>query len=129
MKRWIAALAFCLAVTNVGLAQQDTLQIDVTTDKQAHDAPLCIPLSLPAAWAKFDEVAVDIINGRDVIAAVGQFTAPGITTESVKPAEGMVRRDLHVLLPKMPASKMWTLAVHFKNRSNRLSCSTCVAFD
>ena len=51
-RAWIAALLLGLAATNAGRAQEDTLQIDVTTDKHGHDGPLCIPLSVPAAWAK-----------------------------------------------------------------------------
>src|SRR5256885_1797821 len=113
MKRWIAALMLGLAATGAA-AQDASLKIDITTDKQGHDGPLCVPLSLSFETAKLDEVAVDILTGRDAIRTVGQLTAPGITTESIKPAAGMVRRDLHVIVHAMPGGKTWTLAVHLK---------------
>ena len=93
MKHWIAALVLGLAAANVARAQQDTLQIDVTTDKLAHAGPLCIPLSVPKAWAKIDEVEIAIVTERpgDPALTIGQLTAPGITTESIKPsADGLV---------------------------------------
>ena len=97
MNRWFAALVLGLALTNIGLAQDNVIKIDVTNPRQ--NEPLTIPLSVPKAWAKLDEVVVDVITGRDVAPTVGQLTAPGITTESIKPAkEGLVRRDLHVVL-------------------------------
>jgi hypothetical protein len=108
MKRWFAVLALGLAVTNVGLAQDDVLKIEVTDSVHG---PLTIPLSLPKEWAKFEEVDILVITGKDPGKAVGQLTAPGIVTESIKPAkEGLVRRDLHVVL----TTKCLGLVVHFK---------------
>jgi hypothetical protein len=109
MKRWFAALLLGLAMTNAGMAQENVMKIAVTMDNE--NMPLCIPLSVPEAWAKFDEVAVDVITGRDAAKAVGQLTAPGITTESIKPAKaGLVRRDLHVVLN----TRCLELIVHFQ---------------
>jgi hypothetical protein len=108
MNRWFAALALGLAVTNAGLAQDNAIKIDVT--KPHLNAPLTIPLSVPEAWAKLDEVAVEVVTGRDLTTTVGQLTAPGITTESIKAKDGMVRRDLHVVL----TTPCQGLIVHFK---------------
>ena len=47
MKRWFAALLLSLVVTNVGLAEEEVLEINVTSGTQGHDGPLCIPLSIP----------------------------------------------------------------------------------
>jgi Methane oxygenase PmoA len=116
MNRWFAALLLGLAVTNASLAQDNVLKIAVTTDKHAYEnVPLCIPLSVPKAWSKFDEVAVDIVTGKDPGKAVGQLTAPGITTEAIKPAkDGLVRRDLHLVLPAIGSERAWELLVHFQ---------------
>jgi hypothetical protein len=122
MNRWFAALLLCFAAASIGRAQPDTLHIDVTTGKHGHNGPICVPLSLPEEWAKFEEVPILIITGKEPGKAVGQFTRPGITTESIKPAkQGMVRRDLHVLLPDMPDGKLWTLVVSFKKPSPQVS--------
>ena len=110
MKRWFAALLLCVAVTQVSRAQDDVIKIQVMPGKGDHlNTPLTIPLSVPEKWAKLDEVAVDVVTGRDLVKTVGQLTAPGITTESIKPTkEGLVRRDLHVVL----TTKCLELIVH-----------------
>ena len=86
MMRWFAVLMLAFAGANVASAQ-NTMTITVTPDKGDHGGPLCVPLSVPAAWAKFDEVAVDVITGRDAVKTVGQLTAPSITTEAIKAAK------------------------------------------
>ncbi len=107
--RWFAVLMLAFAGANVASAQ-NTMTITVTPDKGDHGGPLCVPLSVPAAWAKFDEVAVDVITGRDAVKTVGQLTAPSITTEAIKAAkDGTVRRDLHVIL----TTRCLELVVHF----------------
>ncbi len=112
MNRCLVVLVLGLALTNVTLAQENTLKIELTAKNAPRNAPICIPLSVPGTWAKFDEVSVDVITGRDVVKTIGQLTAPGITTESNKPAkEGLVRRDLHLVLPDGPVLE---LIVHFK---------------
>jgi hypothetical protein len=122
MKRCFAAVLVCLAAANVGRAQQDALQIDVTTGKDGHNGPICVPLSIPQEWAKFDEASILIITGKDPGKAVGQLTKPGITTESIKPAKkGLVRRDLHLVLPDMPDEKLWTLVVSFNKTQQQVT--------
>jgi Methane oxygenase PmoA len=119
MKRWFAALVLGLATANAALAQQDSLTIELTDGKSGlRDTPLCIPLSVPAAWVKFDEVLVDIGTGQEPAQTVGQLTAPGIVTAAIKPAkEGMFRRDLHVIV----SSPCLSLVVHFKETKAQLT--------
>ena len=119
MKRWIATLLLGLAVTSVGLGQDNVITIQCVTqgNKAFVNTPLTIPLSVPKAWANFNEVAVDVVTGKDPANTVGQLTAPGITTESIKPAkDGLVRRDLHVVL-NTPCLE---LIVHFKETKPQL---------
>ena len=109
MIRWFAVALVVFVGASVASAQ-NTMTITVTPDKQDHAGPLCVPLSVPAAWAKLDEVAVDVITGRDVARITGQLTAPSIMTEAIKPAkDGAVRRDLHVIL----TTRCLELVVHF----------------
>ncbi len=114
MNRWFAALVLGLAVMNAGLGQENAIRIQC--EKPAVNAPLTIPLSVPKAWAKFDEVAVDVVTGKGQATLVGQLTAPGITTEAIKAKDGLVRRDLHVVL-NTPCQE---LIVHFKQTKPQL---------
>ncbi len=113
MKRVLPSILAILAAAYAVHAQELPLKIKLSPNKNAHrNAPLIVPLSLPADWAKFQEVEVDVITGRDVVKVVGQLTAPSITTESMPPSkDSLTRRDLHVVMPDAPALE---LAVHFK---------------
>src|ERR1700734_428011 len=54
MKLWVAAIALTLTVTNVGVAQNSVLTIEISAGKgEQRYEPICIPLSVPKAWAKF----------------------------------------------------------------------------
>jgi hypothetical protein len=112
MRRALVLLAFFSSAL-VGRAQDDTLKIDLAEHpaiKPVQNAPLTIPLSVPEKWAKAEQVRVDIVTGRDGAKTIGQLTAPGITTESIKPARpGTVRRDLHLV----PNTRVLSLVVHF----------------
>ncbi|MBI2807605.1 MAG: PmoA family protein [Planctomycetes bacterium] len=117
MKRCFAALLVSLATTNVGLAQlQDSILIQLTTGKTEYrNVPLCIPISVSQEWGKFVEVpVVDFQPGSGAAGnEMGQLTRPGILTESIPPAKpGLVRRDLHVVLPVIRGK--WSLLVTFK---------------
>ncbi|MSQ96310.1 MAG: hypothetical protein EXR98_17400 [Gemmataceae bacterium] len=113
MRRWLAAILVAFAASTSGFAQGNVVTITLDPGKNDYaNAPLTIPLSVPKAWAAFTEVEVAMNVGRDVdMSTVGQLTAPSLVTESIKPAkEGLVRRDLHVVLPQNRAG----LVVHFK---------------
>lgn len=115
MKRWFAAFVLGLAGTSAGLAQDSVMKIEVAAGKRGFASmPLTIPLSLPEAWAKYKNVAVELKNESASGSMFGQLTAPGIMTESIKPAKaGLIRRDLHVLLPRT-ATEASEIIVHFK---------------
>ena len=115
MKRLIAALLVSLAAAGSSSAQ---VNVDIVTEKHGHSGPLCIPLSVNKSLASVDEVGVKVIpeGGKESL-IVGQLTMPGIATEAIKPSsDGLVRRDLHILLPAMPAMTKWQLAVAFTER-------------
>jgi hypothetical protein len=119
MKRWFSALLVTVAVATTCQAQVLNYHIDVVTDKHGHNGPLCIPISIQKSMAALDEVDVEVFTsgvfaeGAKPFWIVGQLTSPGITTESIKPSsDKSVRRDLHVVLPDMPAMKTWLLVVH-----------------
>jgi hypothetical protein len=60
------------------------------------DAPLCVPLSLPAGYADLTIVAIRGGKGDFQFSGEAQLTKPSLLTESIAPAaKGLVRRDLH----------------------------------
>jgi hypothetical protein len=119
MKRW-CAIVLAVAIAPVAAAQDNVLKIELKGVKKEHvHSPVTIPLSIPAAWAKFDEVAVDFHHATDprVTRGFGQVTAPSLTTESIKPAkDGSVRRDLHIIT--QPDVDM--IFVHFKETQQQV---------
>ena len=110
MRRLLLLLAF-LAVPTFSLAQDNVMRISVTPKPGVHAGmPLTIPLSVPKEWAKLTEVEIQTSAAKATL--VGQLTEPGIPTESIKPTtDGLVRRDLHVILADEAAHD---LVVHFK---------------
>src|ERR1700747_3033729 len=89
-----------------GPAKEKTFLITITAGKHDYrNTPVTIPLSLPKELAQENPVALETkgsLNGPDM----GQLTAPGILTENVPPsAANLVRRDLHFIVPHLPAGK------------------------
>jgi hypothetical protein len=72
------------------------------------NTPVCVPLSLPKDLADVGEANVCL---PDKGLLFGQLTAPGLLTESVKAADGKVRRDLHFVLPALKAGDSVALKV------------------
>src|SRR5947209_1734649 len=105
MKR-LALLLLFLAQTP---ARADTLNLELTVRGGPHDlkqAVCVVPLSVPAKFAGLTHVE---LRGAGV-AAAGQLTAPGLTTEHIKPAgKDRVRRDLHFVLPELKRDASLTL--------------------
>lgn len=108
MRRSIAtglalAMGWCMPLT----AQEKKVTVTVTAETtDLTHAPVCIPLSLSKSVASH---ACARVEGSG-ISAPGQFTAPGITTEHLAPAkEGLVRRDLHFVLPSLKKGGTLTL--------------------
>jgi hypothetical protein len=104
----IAAIVL-LAWTGSLAAQDKSLSITVTAGKNdLKHVPVCVPLSLSKEQAK-DVDAELSTQGQKL---TGQLTAPGIITESIAPSRrGLVRRDLHFILPALKAGETITLKV------------------
>lgn len=114
MNRWFVAFIAAVLAPGIAAAQDNIVKIDIAQkDTVGANMPLTVPLSVPADLAKFGEVQVVMTGAqKQAIVATAQLTAPGITTESIKPAkEGLVRRDLHVVMPGVAVTVM---VVHLK---------------
>jgi hypothetical protein len=110
MKRLALILSFLAPAT----LRADTVNLELTVRGGPHDlkqAVCVVPLSMPA---KFAEITHVTLRGEGV-AAAGQLTEPGLTTEHIKPsAKVHVRRDLHFILPELKRDATLTLkcAIH-----------------
>jgi hypothetical protein len=102
MSRWFAALTLGFVFANAGLAQEKIIKIEVSAEKSGyHKMPICVPLSVPQEWSKHRLVDVEIVTGKESTKTHVQLTEPSIITESVKPATGLIRRDLHLMMPPL----------------------------
>jgi hypothetical protein len=108
-------LAICtalalLASATPAPAQEKGIMVTVTADKHDYDnVPVCVPLSLQADAAK--QLLVTLKG--TAVALPGQLTAPGLLTEDVKPAaKGLVRRDLHFVIPRLARGQSLTFTVN-----------------
>jgi hypothetical protein len=72
------------------------------------NTPVCVPLSLPRDLARVGDASISTRDGKVLI---GQLTSPGLLTQSVEPARGEVRRDLHFILPALKANASLVLDV------------------
>lgn len=97
MKR-IAFWTVALTLVSTLVQAETKLEITFTGGKEGNSStPVCVPLSLSMAMAK---QRVAIVKGDKT--TYGQLTDPGIGTEAIPPSEkGLVRRDLHLLLPSL----------------------------
>jgi hypothetical protein len=97
------------------IAGAQAIEITVTGGKQdLRSVPVCVPLNLAPAQA--NQVYAHLSRGgRDL---EGQLTTPGIMTESIAPAEGRVRRDLHFVLPALKAGESLTLTATLLKTNN-----------
>lgn len=105
MKRLAACCAVLLCLQpGLAQAQRHTFTTTITGGKEdSKNVPVRLPLSLPRG------VAGDLHPYCKEL-GFGQLTAPGITTEHVKPsADNLVRRDLHFVLTELKAGKTITL--------------------
>ncbi len=112
---WIAAI-FLLATTSPGLAQEKPITVTVTAEKHDYsNVPVCMPLSLPAAVAQHGYAS---LRGKDVTLH-GNLTTPGLLTVDIKPsAKGLVRRDLHFILPTLKRGQSLTFTIKTMPGSN-----------
>jgi hypothetical protein len=104
----LAALLFLLVPAGARAAGKE-FEVTVTAGKSDRtNAPVCVPLSMSKDLAKNELAVLHTPDGKVIY---GQFTAPGLLTESVKPGDGEVRRDLHFILPALKAGDSLTLKV------------------
>src|SRR5437899_297674 len=76
-------------------------EIAVTAGKTDRvNTPVCVPLSLPKDLAKLELALLEAPDGKQFLA---QLTGPGLLTESIAPAKGEERRDLHFVLSSLEA--------------------------
>ncbi len=92
-------------------AQDKTYEITVTAGKHDYkNVPVVVPLSVPKNLAFTKHVMLTRPAGAQL---PGQLTAPGLTTEHLKPkGDGLVRLDLHFLLPELKAGDATTLTLN-----------------
>jgi hypothetical protein len=91
-------------------AQNQPVKVTVTAGKQdCKNVVVRVPLSLPASAAKHGWANLAAQGMR----LDGQLTAPGLLTEGVAPSgKGLVRRDLHFVVPRLKSGESLTLTVN-----------------
>src|SRR5436305_4088857 len=99
--KWLLSLALLTLLTGGVRAQDKTFDITVTAGKHDYkNVPVVVPLSVPKDLAFTKHVNLTRGNGR----LQGQLTFPGLTTDHIKPGgDGLVRLDLHFVLPELKA--------------------------
>jgi hypothetical protein len=109
--RFGLALVAGLWIAQPAPAQPKTIATFVIENMSSEVTPICIPLSIAGEFAKLSEVSVQGTVGKDgAFWGPAQLTAPGLLTESIPPsAKGLVRRDLHFLVPKGTEKSTCTL--------------------
>ncbi len=112
MRSHYIGLLALLSFVSVTAAQEP---VSFTLQAGRHDlknVPVCVPLSLTKEQVRDTNALV--VAGKETLA--GQLITPAITTEHIKPAKnGLVRRDLHFILPELKADE--SVAVTFKPRT------------
>src|SRR2546423_1020712 len=113
--RRLASLVACLVLASPIPAQQ-AIDISIEGGKQdLENVPVCVPLSVPAEL--FDYRYAQVSGGG--LQLQGQLTKPGILTEGVPVSgQGLVRRDLHVVLPNLKKGQSPTLTAKLLKADN-----------
>src|ERR1043166_3908104 len=93
--------------------------VEITIEGGKHDlknVPICVPLSVPKAVVAKERdrtVLEDLVEAQRV--HFGQFSAPALTTESIQASgEGLVRRDLHFVVPMLKAGEKRSYRCRFE---------------
>jgi hypothetical protein len=104
-------LAVLLVLVAPAPARADTWACTLTVQSSSRDfeSGVCVvPLSVPPKFANTTDARLRENGGRVLL---GQLTAPGLTTEHIKPTgKDLVRRDLHILLPDVKGVATLTLS-------------------
>jgi hypothetical protein len=97
-------------------AQDKTITLSVSAERDYENVPVCAPLSLPKsaatmryAWLEGGGLSVE-----------GQLTDPSLTTQASAPStRDLVRRDLHFIVPSLKKGQTLTLTakLHAENSS------------
>jgi hypothetical protein len=78
-------------------------EITVSAGKSdRRNTPMCVPLSVSKELANLELALLEAADGKQFLA---QITEPGLLTESIAPAEGQRRRDLHFALSSLKAGE------------------------
>jgi hypothetical protein len=107
----IAALVLAPAGPTRSFAQEHKIEITVTAGKEdAKNVPLVVPTEISPKLAKVIHVRLREAGSKELI--IGQWTAPGLITEAIRPKDKtLVRRDLHFVLPELKAGSTRTFTV------------------
>jgi hypothetical protein len=73
-------------------------------EQDRRHVPVCVAIALPADLAGLKRARVVAADG-DAPVAVGQLTKPGLVHESAAAGAGLVRRELHFILPALKAGE------------------------
>jgi hypothetical protein len=120
--RTLLGLATCtllLARPACGQEKSQTITLTIHAGDHAYkNVPVCVPLSLPKALAEVLAMPLRRKGGEQAMA--GQLTAPGITTDAIKPSSpGLVRRDLHFVIDRLQPGATVTLLCKISTAQTR----------
>jgi hypothetical protein len=104
MCRHILLLALLTILPPAGARAAGT-ELTITIDAGKTDranTPVCVRLSLPDVKFQGNLALLSAPDGKQI---VGQVTAPGLLTESIKAGDGQRRLDLHFVLPELKAGE------------------------
>src|SRR5579885_2220601 len=121
MRRHLLTAALILLLPLPAIAQPGAHKtFTVTVEAGKHDraqTPVCVPMTLPTKLAAgvllgYYVATIGLPDGKSI---AGDFTAPGLLTESIPGRKGEDRVDLHFILPALKAGKELKLAVGVYN--------------
>jgi hypothetical protein len=103
----LGLIAWFFTIASPAPGQEKTFTITVNAGKHSYkNVPVCVLLELPKT---FKNPAVREVKGAGA-ALLWQQTRAGLLTER-RPADGKVRRELHLLFPELKAASTLTLKV------------------
>jgi len=108
---WICVLSLCLV--NLGSAAEKTYRLTVRAG--GHDrvnTPVCVPITIPQELAKAGQAALTTSDGKRLPA---QLTPPCLLAETAAAPAGMVRCELHFILPELKKGQSLELAAAFSD--------------
>ncbi|MCI0380906.1 MAG: PmoA family protein [Gemmataceae bacterium] len=118
-----AAIVGILALAEPAVAQNRTIDLEITHTNDLTVPIVTVPLSLAKEDAERRDLMVDVEGSKAKPMVMGQLTVPGLRTAHIKPsAEGLVRRDLHIdLFGSFKAGTITKVKVHLGPLSKPIS--------